>query len=108
MLSNEQKQELRIAISKVPVHDRLDTHNLVWQLVKREKLAEAVYRTVKETIPVDLEGIKARDSLGRYTELPGLEREIEKIELVEPEQWGEPLVDFVIDGNDVEEVREKL
>jgi len=105
MLSNEQKEQLRTAISKVPDHNRLDTHNLVWQLVKREKIAEAVYKTVKETIEVDTVGMKARDSRGRYTELPRLEREIERLELVEPEQWGDPLVDFVIDGTEISIVK---
>ena len=103
MLSKEQKELLRIAIGKVPDRDKLDTHNLVWQLVRREKLAEAVYRTVKETVAIDITGMKARDKTGKYIEMPGLEQEVERMELVEPEQWGEPLVDFVIDGNDVEE-----
>ena len=105
MLTEEQKRELRIAISKVPDHDRLDTHSLVWQLIRREKLAEAVYRIVKETIEVDTRDMKARDKQGRWTEMPRLEQEVERMELVEPEQWGEPLVNFIIDGNDIKEVK---
>ena len=105
MLTEEQKRELRIAISKVPDHDRLDTHSLVWQLIRREKLAEAVYRIVKETIEVDTRDMKARNELGRYITMPRLEQEVERMELVEPEQWGAPILsgDFVIGGNDVEE-----
>ena len=108
MLTEEQKRELRIAIGKVPDHDRLDTHSLVWQLIRREKLAEAVYRIVKETIEVDARDMKARDELGRYITMPRLEQEVGRMELVEPEQWGAPILsgDFVIDGNDVEGVRE--
>ena len=105
MLTEEQKRELRIAISKVPDHDRLDTHSLVWQLIRREKLAEAVYRIVKETIEIDARGMKARNEQGRWTEMPRLEQEVERMELVEPEQWGKPLVNFIIDGNDIKEVK---
>ena len=102
MLSQEQKTELKLAIDKVPDSAKLDVHSLVWQLIRREKLAEAVYRIVKETIEVDTRDTKARDKQGRYITMPRLEQEVERIELVEPEQWGEPLVNFIIDGNDIE------
>ena len=105
MLSQEQKTELKLAIDKVPDSAKLDVHSLVWQLIRREKLAEAVYRIVKETIEVDARGMKAKNELGRYITMPRLEREIERMELVEPEQWGKPLVNFIIDGNDIKEVK---